>query len=556
MQFLQFADVRRYAPVMALFALSIAACGEDTTGPGTGDITVSPPSAGIAIGDSIQLTAEVIDAAGLQLPGLVTWSSSNASRATVSSSGLVKAISSGSVTITASIAGLEGTSTISIAGSGSPALRELFTAFLGGSNDDMARDVAVASNGTAIVVGSSQSGDFPGAGPVNGPSDAFVAAFSAGGQRLWSRLIGGSGYERAYAVEIAPSGKIIIAGRADAGLPALSGTFQPNFNGGGLPGDPYGAQDGFVCTLNPADGSPEWCSYFGLGSAWIVRDVAVGNDGSIYLASVQNIGETWPAGWNVNDLRSNTSNPRNSVLAKVSADGTTLIWLAQIDGTGTTPSIRVGSDGSPVMVAELAQDLRVSKLAPDGAAILYQTDVGGSDVEWMETHQLELDASGNAYVTGYTGSSDLPTTSGAYDRTFNGGAGDAFVTKLNPAGQLVASTFLGGTGTERAEGIAMDGAGSIYLTGFTTSGNFPVTLPLPARGGDEAFMTSLSSDLSQVRFSTVLGGSQDDTGRGIAVGVSGVVYAVGLTASNDWPELNTSSSFSGMEEGIVTAFGP
>ncbi|MGH7659033.1 MAG: SBBP repeat-containing protein, partial [Gemmatimonadales bacterium] len=345
-------------------------------------------------------------------------------------------------------------------------------------------------NGTAIVVGSSQSADFPGAGAVQGPSDAFIVAFGPDGRRLWSRLIGSSGYERAYAVEIAPSGDIVIGGRAGGGLPALAGSFQPNFNGTG-PATGYGPQDGFVCTLSPADGAPKWCSYLG-PSTGIVRDLAVGTDGSIYLASVQDIGEVWPAGWTIRDLRTDLSQPRNTVLAKVSADGTNLAWLSQLDGTGTTPSVRVGADGAPVVIADLAQDIRVTSVAPDGRTTRYKTDVGGSDIEWTETHQLALDAAGNAYVTGYTRSGDLSTSSGAYDRSFNGGTGDAFVVKLSPAGQLLAGTFLGGSGTERAEGIALDGAGNVYLSGYTSSGDFPVTVALPADGGDEVFMTSLT----------------------------------------------------------------
>ncbi|MGH7658123.1 MAG: Ig-like domain-containing protein, partial [Gemmatimonadales bacterium] len=180
-----FPGYRHCARAMALSAILLSACGEGATGPDDGNgnpdlgaIVVSPQTATVVIADSVKLTAAVTDSNGQPISGIVTWTSSNESRATVSSDGMVNALAAGSVTITASLAGLEGTSTISVTSTPtSPTLHELFSAYLGGSDKDMARDVAVMGNGTAIVVGSSQSADFPGAGAVQGPSDAFIVAF-------------------------------------------------------------------------------------------------------------------------------------------------------------------------------------------------------------------------------------------------------------------------------------------------------------------------------------------------------------------------------------------
>ena len=118
-------------------------------------------------------------------------------------------------------------------------------------------------------------------------------------------------------------------------------------------------------------------------------------------------------------------------------------------------------------------DAFVTKLNASGAALGYSTFLGGSGAD--RGYGVALDGAGNAYLTGYTESTDFPTTAGAFDTTYNGG-GDAFVTKLDATGAALGySTFLGGSGVDLGYGVALDGAGSAYLTGFTNSANFPTT---------------------------------------------------------------------------------
>ncbi len=116
----------------------------------------------------------------------------------------------------------------------------------------------------------------------------------------------------------------------------------------------------------------------------------------------------------------------------------------------------------------------MTKLNPTGTALVYSTYLGGTGDD--VGYGIAVDTAGNAYVTGNTGSTDFPTTAGAFQTTYGGGEFDAFVTKLNPTGTaLVYSTYLGGTGDDYGYGIAVDTAGNAYVTGVTDSTDFPTT---------------------------------------------------------------------------------
>ena len=180
-------------------------------------------------------------------------------------------------------------------------------------------------------------------------------------------------------------------------------------------------------------------------------------------------------------------------------------------------------------------DAFVTKVSASGNALVYSTYLGGSDDEFGE--HIAVDASGNAYVTGLTDSTNFPTAS-PFQAAF-GGNRDAFVTKLNAAGNtLVYSTYLGGSADDDSRGIAVDAAGNAYLAGFTGSPNFPTASPIqPANaGGTDAFVTKLNAAGNALVYSTYLGGTE--SGRGIAVDASGNAYVTGQTNSTNFPTVN------------------
>ncbi len=151
---------------------------------------------------------------------------------------------------------------------------------------------------------------------------------------------------------------------------------------------------------------------------------------------------------------------------------------------------------------------------------------------------IAVDASGNAYVTGSTSSSNFPTKN-PFQAAFGGGS-DVFVAKLDTTGSLIYSTFLGGSGDESGKGIAADPLGNAYITGFTNAPNFPKQNPFqPALGGaNDAFVVKLDPTGSALVYSTFLGGTLDDFGNGIAVDSLGNAYATGNTLSTNFPTKN------------------
>ncbi len=200
------------------------------------------------------------------------------------------------------------------------------------------------------------------------------------------------------------------------------------------------------------------------------------------------------------------------------------------------------------------------------AALVYSTYLGGSIYD--HGSDIAVDASNNAYVTGFTRSSDYPVTSGAFQAMLRSALGgtNAFVTKLNTGANgprsLVYSTYLGGTTCDEGHGIAVDKAGNAYVTGFTYSKDFPVTasafqsmLKSLHAGGSNAFVTQVNTNASgkaSLAYSTYLGGHVSDVGNGVAVDKFGNTYVAGRTESPDFPV--TSGAIQAKLKGNMDAF--
>ena len=165
--------------------------------------------------------------------------------------------------------------------------------------------------------------------------------------------------------------------------------------------------------------------------------------------------------------------------------------------------------------------------------LLYSTYLGGTNTDLGD--DIFVDSSGSAYVTGRTQSTNFPTTTGVFDTSFNSGA-DVFVTKLAPNGaSLVYSTYIGGSGDDFGQGVAVDSSGNAHITGRTTSSNYPTTAGLDTTlgGSSDAFVTKLNSTAtSPLTYSTYLGGTGDEQGEDIEVDSSGRAYVTGRSNSS------------------------
>jgi hypothetical protein len=189
----------------------------------------------------------------------------------------------------------------------------------------------------------------------------------------------------------------------------------------------------------------------------------------------------------------------------------------------------------------------LSQTEVDDSTLVYSTFLGGSDGE--RANSMAVDSAGNAYVTGTTTSTDFPTVN-AYNDTF-GLAFDCFVFKLNATGNgLLYATFVGGVYEDRGKSIAVDSEGNAYVTGFTTSPDFPTVNPIDeSQEGGDAFVLKLSSDGSSLVYSTLLGGSGKDYPFALALGSTNDVYVTGGTSSTDFPTVSAyDDSFNGGDE--------
>lgn len=202
-----------------------------------------------------------------------------------------------------------------------------------------------------------------------------------------------------------------------------------------------------------------------------------------------------------------------------------------------------------------ATDWAISKLSPNGSALLYATYIGGSDSDYP--HSMVVDASGNLFAYGSTYSANFPTTAGAFDQTYNNAASsfltDIAVAELNPTGTaLIGSTYVGGSGndgnnsiyvnygdTYRGE-IILDGSGNPIIASFSQSSNFPVTggcYDNSLGGSQDGVVFKMNPGLTAMIWATFIGGSGQDAAFGLTLASNGDVYVAGATSSNDFPTL-------------------
>jgi len=444
----------------------------------------------------------------------------------------------------------------------------VYCGYIGGSDGDAGRGIAVDRAGNAYVVGytfSTEADGFPvrvgpdltynGAGVLGG--DVFVAKVNAAGTGLvYAGYIGGSDGDDASGIAVDGAGNAYVVGSTGSteaeGFPVVVG---PDLTHNG------GDRDAFVAKVSAAGTALAYCGYIG-GSAWDWGSgIAVDEAGNAYV--VGQTPSTEAEGFPVTvgpDLTHNGGDS-DAFVAKVNAAGTALAYCGYIGGggwdygygiavdgagnayvVGTTGSTEAG--GFPVTVGpDLTHnggdnDVFVAKVNAAGTGLVYAGYVGGSDLDGGS--DIAVDGAGNAYVVGDTGSSEaegFPVTVGP-DLIFNGDH-DAFVAKVSAAGTALAYCgYIGGLGWDVGNGIAVDGAGNASVVGNTFSTEaegFPVTVgPDLTFGGDrDAFVTKVNAAGTALAYCGYIGGSDEDYGNGIAVDGVGNAYVVGDTLSSE-----------------------
>lgn len=432
-----------------------------------------------------------------------------------------------------------------------PAL--LYATYLGGSGGDQGLGLAIDGSGNAYVTGLTNSTNFPTQGPYQtangGQADAFITKIAPGGTSLvYSTYLGGSSFDKGTAIVVDGSGNAYVTGYTSSNnFPTTTGVFQTTYGGNG---------NAFVAELNPAGAQLVYSTYLGGSGGDFGQGIAIDSAGDAYVT-----GSTQSANFPVaNAYQGTIKGGSDAFVSELNPAGASLVFSTYVGGAAADTAQAIAVDGSgnifvagytystdfPTASALQAQnggqsDAFLFKMKPSGAGLVFSTYLGGSGID--RAFGLALDGSGNVYLAGDTQSTDFPVTSSALQAA-NAGQDDGFAAKVNAGGGSMAyATYLGGSGIDQANGIAVDGSGNAYVTGFTQSTDFPLLTPFQAAFGGgacamgncpDAFLTKLNTSGGMV-YSSYLGGNAADYGQAVKVDGAGNAYVTGSTGSANFP---------------------
>ncbi|MCG3217909.1 MAG: SBBP repeat-containing protein, partial [Candidatus Heimdallarchaeota archaeon] len=373
-----------------------------------------------------------------------------------------------------------------------------FSTYLGGTYSSTGKSVALDSSDNIIVTGTTYSDDFPVLNGYdvshNGGFESFVTKFDTSGEILWSTYLGGAGTDNGLFVAVDSEDNVIVSGRTDsANFPVLNGLDEIL----------DGYTDAFIAKFD-SSGALLWSTFLGGAGSESSNSIALDSSDNII----------------VNGYTS-------------SADFPVL--------NGFDETYNGGNDAF------------ITKFNSSGA-LLWSTFLG--DTESDESLSAALDSNDNIVVIGITYSPNFPVLDG-FDETLGSVYRDAFITKFNPSGALLWSTFLGGSLAETVYSIALDSNDSVVVTGYTISTDFPVLNGFDESHNStrEGFLTKFNSS-GALLWSTFLGGSDRAEGRFVAFDSNDNIVVTGYTASSDFPVLNGYDETLNVSDAFLTKFDP
>jgi hypothetical protein len=374
----------------------------------------------------------------------------------------------------------------------------LYSTYLGGNNDESANSIAIDSSGNAYIVGVTLSSNFPTTAgalqtsntALSDGSEAFVTKLNPSGTALsYSTYLGGNAANAANGVVIDSSGDAYVVGSTSSTqFPTTPGVYQTAKRG---------IANAFVVKLNPTGSALVFGTYLGIfGDSG--HAIALDSSRNIYVTgSTQstNFPTTSGALQTVNGGSLTHGTVQDAFVVKLNSNASGLLYSTYFGGNGldegdgiavdalgdayivggtASPNLRT-TTGAFQTVAPAGENAFVAKLNQNGTGLIYGTYLGGSGDDHGSA--IAIDSFGNAYVSGYTGSSDFPIAGGPFQPSSAGGFNDAYFAKLNAAGSaLLYGTYLGGTLDDDGNAIALDGSGSAYVVGDTGSADFPTTV--------------------------------------------------------------------------------
>jgi hypothetical protein len=381
-----------------------------------------------------------------------------------------------------------------------------YASYLGATKSDSCSSIEADKEGNVYVTGSTDSDDFPtfpgsfNIGYNGGLVDAFITKLNPSCSALvYSTYIGGNASDYGIDLVLDGNGNVFLTGyTASSNFPTTEGAYDSSYNGG---------DDVFIAKLNSTASALSFSTFVEGGSPDIAMAIAVDGSGDAYVT-----GHTWSTDYPVTP--------------------------------GCYCSTRSGR-----------YDAFLTKIAASGSSLKISTYLGGTEDD-MATG-IDIDTQGNTYLSGWTLSTNFPTTPGALATSYCGGYCDAFAAKFNASGSaLLYSTYIGGEDRDYGMGIVLDGSNSAYLTGYTKSLDFPATpgaISTVSSGEIEVWVAKLNSSGSGLSYCTYLGGESYDYGLAITLDECGDAYVCGETWSDSFP-VSTGAfdeTYNGSKDGLI-----
>jgi hypothetical protein len=429
-----------------------------------------------------------------------------------------------------------------------------YSTFIGGSNMEWFCELSMDQPGNLYVTGRTNSFDFPNTTGAydqtyNGDIDIYVMKLDNNYNINYSTYIGGSDIDGATSIAVESNGTALISGETfSTDFPTTPGAYDPIFNG---------ISDVYVLKLDSSGSNLLFSTFIG-GSGHESGCLAIDFFGNAYVTGATNSSD-FPTTPGAYDMSYNDDYDVDAFIFKLSQNGSMLNYSTFIGGdnndsaadividsrgnayiTGRTESLNFPTTAGAINTSFNGMlDIFVLKLNQNGTSLVYSTYLGGMNMDWSSG--ITLDSMGNVYINGETNSYDFPTTSGAFDQTYNNAHNndyDGFISKLNNNGsKLIFSTFIGGKEFDRATSIVFDLTGNLYVVGGTYSPDFPITnnaIDSTLDAGD-IFFIELAANGSSLLYSTFIGGSGYEFSDTMLLDSFGNIFITGVTTSTDFP---------------------